>query len=88
MCILRPRKRKEERRLDFEATRHDVVRRALRALAPEAALRGSTSCLGVMTEKGFHSADGVEVTRIRVSGTLGHAFDEALSSLGYTVRRQ
>lgn len=43
------------------SVRHDVgvVRKVLAELAPGAAIHGSTSCLGVMTEAGFHAPDGV-----------------------------
>lgn len=37
----------------------DVVRRELVALAPNARVHGSTSCLGAMTNAGFHSEGGV-----------------------------
>lgn len=36
----------------------DCLVRKLSELSPETQIHGSTSCLGVMTEEGFHSADG------------------------------
>lgn len=36
-----------------------VVMDTLRKIAPTVPVHGSTSCLGVMTEEGFHAADGV-----------------------------
>lgn len=36
----------------------DVVAATLREIAPGIPVHGGTSCLGVMTEAGFHSADG------------------------------
>jgi hypothetical protein len=42
------------------SVKHDAeaLRRALVDLAPGAALHGSTSCLGVMSQAGFHSEEG------------------------------
>jgi hypothetical protein len=39
----------------------DEVVAALRAVAPGVPVHGGTSCLGVMTEEGFHSAEGTGV---------------------------
>ena len=38
---------------------NDKLVRRLRKLAPGVPLQGGTSCLGVMTEAGFHSQDGL-----------------------------
>ena len=38
---------------------NDKLVQHLRKLAPDVPLQGGTSCLGVMTEAGFHSQDGV-----------------------------
>jgi hypothetical protein len=57
---------------------HDVeaLRRELSALAPGASLHGSTSCLGVMTEAGFHSADGTGL------GLLGAVDEQGAFGVG------
>lgn len=45
----------------YASVKHDglALVDALRNVAPAVPLHGSTSCLGVMTEEGFHAADGV-----------------------------
>jgi hypothetical protein len=45
----------------YVSVKHDglALMNALRSVAPAVPLHGSTSCLGVMTEEGFHAADGV-----------------------------
>ena len=37
----------------------EVILKLLRSLAPGVPLQGGTSCLGVLTEEGFHTRDGV-----------------------------
>ena len=37
---------------------NEIVVRRLRSLAPNVPLQGGTSCLGVMTQTGFHTKDG------------------------------
>jgi len=39
----------------------EVVTAKLQALAPDVPFQGGTSCLGIMTEAGFHSDDGVSL---------------------------
>ncbi len=45
----------------YASVKHDglALMNALRSVAPAVPLHGSTSCLGVMTEEGFHVDDGV-----------------------------
>lgn len=63
------------------SVKHDVeiVRDELRRLAPEAKLHGSTSCLGVMTQDGFHTDDGVGL------GLLGIVDDEVCGAIGVGI---
>src|SRR5262249_32860780 len=52
---------------------HDVgrLRETLERLSPRAAVHGSTSCAGVMTQAGFHSNDGVALGLLGVRGGHG-----------------
>lgn len=49
----------------------DVVRRELQAFAPDAALHGSTSCLGAMTRAGFHAEDGAGLGLFAIADDTG-----------------
>ncbi|MDY6953029.1 MAG: hypothetical protein SWE60_16085, partial [Thermodesulfobacteriota bacterium] len=44
----------------------------LRSLAPDVPLHGGTSCLGVMTEAGFHTADGVGLGLLGIVDPRGY----------------
>ncbi|MDY6990774.1 MAG: FIST N-terminal domain-containing protein [Thermodesulfobacteriota bacterium] len=44
----------------------------LRSLAPDVPLHGGTSCLGVMTEAGFHTADGFGLGLLGIVDPSGH----------------
>jgi hypothetical protein len=48
-----------------------VLMKELRSLAPKAQIQGATSCLGVMTESGFYSADGVGMGLLGLSDPQG-----------------
>lgn len=56
----------------------EVIITTLRTLAPGVPFQGGTSCLGVMTEAGFHSDDGVGL------GLFGIRDPEGVYSVGYS----
>ena len=59
---------------------NEVLVRRLRTLAPGVPLHGGTSCLGVMTESGFHSQDGKGIGILGVfdpDGSYGAGISES-----------
>lgn len=67
---------------------HDVptLQAELRRLAPGAVVHGSTSCVGVMTHQGFHSAEGVALGLLGLRDEDG-AFGVAAAELGDDAKR-
>ena len=59
---------------------NETLLRQLRSMAPESALQGGTSCLGVMTETGFHTESGLGMGILGVhdpSGSYGVGMGES-----------
>jgi hypothetical protein len=56
----------------------DVITTTLQALAPGVPFQGGTSCLGIMTEAGFHSDEG------RSLGLFGVRDPQGVYSVGYS----
>ena len=54
-----------------EGYESDVLLAELAAYAPDAAVHGATSCLGAMTQMGFHSADGTGLALLGISDAEG-----------------
>jgi len=49
-----------------------TILKEINALAPNVSIQGGTSCLGVMTESGFHSKDGLGLGLLGIHDPDGH----------------